>query len=55
MNPRMTITWQVLEGAKSAGDEAVIAACRRIIRADRLGWKRHGDPADLALVLEFYN
>jgi hypothetical protein len=33
---RMRITWAVLEAAKDAGDEMVIAACRRIIAADRL-------------------
>jgi len=35
--PRMWITRAVLEAAKDAGDEMVIAACRRIITADRLG------------------
>jgi hypothetical protein len=35
--PRMAITWQVLEAAKDAGDELVIAACRRIITAHRIG------------------
>ena len=44
--PRMRITWAVLEAAKDACDEMVIAACRRIIAADRLGWRRHGNPAD---------
>jgi hypothetical protein len=51
--PRMRITWAVLEAAKDAGDEMVIAACRRIIIADRLGWRKHGDPADLELVYSF--
>ena len=51
--PRMTITWQVLEAAKYAGDEMVIAACRRIIVADRRGWKKHGNPADMKLILQF--
>ena len=48
--PRMRITWAVLEAAKDAGDEMVIAACRRIITADRIGWRKHGNPADLELV-----
>jgi hypothetical protein len=48
--PRTRITWDVLEAAKDAGDEMVIAACRRIIVADRLGWRKHGNPADLELV-----
>ena len=37
--PRMRITWEVLKAAKDAGDEMVIAACRRIIVAHRLGWR----------------
>lgn len=52
--PRMSITWEVLEAAKDAGDGTVIAACRRIITADRIGWRKHGNPADYRLVLEFY-
>ena len=51
--PRMRITWAVLEAAKDAGDEMVIAACRRIITADRLGWRKQGNPADLKLVYSF--
>lgn len=54
MTPRMQITWEVLEAAKDAGDEFVIAACRRIITADRIGWRKHGNPADFRLVLAFY-
>ena len=42
-----------LKAAKDAGDEMVIAACRRIITADRIGWRRHGNPADLRLVYSF--
>jgi hypothetical protein len=30
-----------------------VAACRRIIVAERLGWRRHGNPADLKLVYSF--
>lgn len=51
--PRMQIVWSVLEAAKDAGDTSVIAACRRIITADRIGWRKHGNPADLRLVMEF--
>ena len=51
--PRMRITWAVLEAAKDAGDAMVIAACRRIIAADRIGWRKHGNPADLKLVYNF--
>ena len=53
MTPRMQIIWQVIEAAKDAGDEVVIAACRRLIVADRLGWRRHHNPADYQLVLSF--
>ena len=49
----MRITWAVLEAAKDAGDEMVIAACRRIIAASRIGWRKHGNPADLKLVYSF--
>jgi hypothetical protein len=51
--PRMTITWEVLEAAKDAGDEMIIAACRRVITANRIGWRKHGNPADLRLILAF--
>ena len=51
--PRMRITWAVLDAAKDAGDEMVIAACRRIIAAGRIGWRKHGNPADLKLVYSF--
>jgi hypothetical protein len=54
MSPRMSITWQVLEAAKDAGDEWIIAACRRIISADRIGWRKHGRREDFQLILEFY-
>jgi hypothetical protein len=49
----MRITWAVLEAAKDAGDERVIAACRRTIAADRIGWRKHGNPSDLELVYCF--
>ena len=55
MAPRMKIVWAVLEAAKDAGDSTVIAACRRLIRADRIGWRRHHVPADWNLVKEFAN
>jgi hypothetical protein len=54
MNPMMQIVWEVLEAAKDANDTSVIEACRRIITAHRIGWRKHGDPADFALVLAFY-
>lgn len=51
--PRMAIVWRVLEGAKDVGDQTVVAACRRLITANRLGWKKHHLPADWTLVQEF--
>lgn len=53
MAPRMQIVWEVLEAAKDAGDDFVLAACRRVIAADRIGWRKHGDKADLRIVLAF--
>jgi hypothetical protein len=53
MSLRMRVVWDVLERAKDTGDEMVIAACRRIITADRLGWRKHGDAVDLRFVLAF--
>jgi hypothetical protein len=50
MTYRMHTTWKVLEAAKDAGDAFVIAACRRIIVADRLGWRKHGSAADWQIV-----
>ena len=52
--PRQTIAMQILEAAQDAGDQLVIAACRRVITANRLGWRKHGCAADLKLVYEFY-
>ena len=53
MNPRTQITWNVLEAAKDAGDALMIATCRRVLNADRLGWRKHGNAADYAMVLAF--
>lgn len=46
----MAMVWQVLEGAKDAGDDMAVAACRRLIAANRLGWKKHARPEDVAVV-----
>jgi hypothetical protein len=48
----MQIVWQVLEAAKDNRDEMVIAACRRLIEANRLGWRKHHIAADYDLVQE---
>lgn len=52
-NPRMTTVWAVLEAAKDANDAVVVAACRRLIVANRLGWKKHAAAADFLLVQAF--
>jgi hypothetical protein len=43
----------VLESAKNNGDDFVIAACRRLINADRIGWRKYADRRDYELVLAF--
>ena len=46
MPPRKAIIWEVLDAAKDAGMDDVAAACRRLLTADMLGWKKHHKPAD---------
>ena len=53
MTPRMEIVFSVLEGAIDNKDIWVIAACRRLIAANRLGWKRHANKSDIATVWAF--
>jgi hypothetical protein len=48
----MTIIWKALERAKDTQDEFIIAACRRLIVADRRGWRTHANPKDYRLILE---
>ena len=50
---RMRIVWDVLEMAKDAKDEHVISACRRLIRANTLGWTKHRDTKDWSMVKSF--
>lgn len=52
---RNRIIWNVLEAAKDNNDANVIAACRRLIEASRLGWKRHANKADIDLVWSIAN
>lgn len=47
------VVWDVLEAAKDNADQTVIAACRRLIVARRLGWRKYADAADVRLVLAF--
>ena len=51
--PRMELIWNVLDGALDAGDNVVTAACRRLIIANRLGWKKHAIASDYELVKAF--
>lgn len=53
-HPRTALARRVLERAIDAGDALVAAACRRVIRADRLGWRKHGDP-DLLHILRAFD
>lgn len=53
-SPKMTIVWSVLEAAKDTNDAVLIAVCRRLIEANRLGWRKYAKAADCALVTEFY-
>ena len=53
-HPRLAIIEYVLESAKCAEEDFAIAACRRLIEAHRLGWKKHHRPADWRLVQELY-
>jgi hypothetical protein len=46
-------TGNIGRAASNAGDRMVIAACRRVVAVDRIGWRKHGDPADLELVYSF--
>jgi hypothetical protein len=51
---RMKVVMAVLESAKDIGHEPSIAACRRLIEANRKGWRRHHSPKDWELVRETY-
>jgi hypothetical protein len=49
----MDIIWRVLPRAIDAEDWVVIEACRRLIVANRLGWRRYTNAADWNLVMAF--
>lgn len=51
--PRTRLIRETLDAALDAGDAAVVAAARRLVVADRLGWRRHADAADIRLVWAF--
>ena len=50
--PRMVVIESILEGAVDVGDDYIASACRRLIEANSLGWQKHHDPRDWALVKE---
>lgn len=43
----------ILKGAMDAEDDQVIAACRRLLKAHRLGWNKYATHADRDLVAAF--
>lgn len=53
LNPKMQIIWQVLDMAKDVEDTMVINACRRLIEANRKGWKKYARKSDINLVMYF--
>jgi hypothetical protein len=53
MTPKMQIVWEVLEAAKDNHDAPVIAACRRLIWANTLGWRKRAQKSDIAIVWSF--
>lgn len=50
--PFMRMVWKVLESAKDAGIDDVVAACRRAIANDRIA--RPVTAADAAIIREAY-
>ncbi len=50
---RMRIVWDVLERALDCQDDYVVRAARRLIIANRLGWRKHRDPRDWEVVKAF--
>jgi hypothetical protein len=54
MPPRMRIVWTTLARALDCQDDYVVRACRRLIVADRLGWRKHRDTRDWEVVQACY-
>lgn len=46
------VAWLVLDAASDLGDEAAVAACRRVIDANLNG--RPASPSDLQLVQDYF-
>lgn len=51
--PSMEIVWRVLPRALDLEDWTVIEACRRLIVANKLGWRRFTNANDWNIVLAF--
>ena len=52
--PRIDIIHTVLESAREAGVTEYVEICRRLLAADRKGWRTHADRQDWNAVLEAY-
>jgi hypothetical protein len=53
--PRLDIIHAVLESALDSGVQNCITACRRLLRADLGGWRRHANRTDGQVVLDAYD
>jgi hypothetical protein len=53
MTPRKKMIFEVLDAAKDACDAEIVAACRRLMKADRLGWRKYADISDWAKIEAF--
>ena len=47
MSPRAYLIWKVQQASTDAN---VIAACDRLLEAERLGWNKHADRSDAQMV-----
>jgi hypothetical protein len=54
-NPLSQLIWDFLGSAKDMGDENMISAARRLIRARQLGWTKHATGADKAVFAAWRN
>jgi hypothetical protein len=52
--PRLDIVRVMLESALDTGAQEYVAACRRLLWADLIGWRRHAEREGWKIVLEAY-
>ena len=52
---RKTIALEVLECAIDAGDDYVIAICRKAINAINFGWEKYGNEREFNIIHEFWH